>query len=200
MKILDLFCGAGGASVGLHQAGHEVVGVDIKPQPNYPFEFHQADALTYTLEGFDAYWASPPCQAYSEATPITTKYTHPRLIPVVRELLLATGKPFIIENVEGARKELITPLKLCGTMFGIGVWRHRYFELGNMTQLDSPCPCSHNGHPVTVNPPQNARRAQGGKRDFEKEQIAMEIDWMSKSEISQAIPPAYSEYIGRQLL
>lgn len=200
MKMLDLFCGAGGSAMGLAIVGFKLYGVDHLPQPNYPFTFILDNALTFPLEDYDAYWASPPCQAYSEATPITTKYTHPRLIPIVRSILKATGKPYVIENVEGARKELIEPLKLCGTMFELGVWRHRYFEIGNMPSIESPAPCFHIGHPVTVNPPQNARRAQGGKRDFNKEQLAMRIDWMTKTEIAQAIPPAYSEYIGKFII
>ena len=186
--------------MGYHRAGFEVVGVDIKPQPHYPFEFHQADALTYPLEGFDAYHTSPPCQGYSEATPITTKQSHPKLIPQVRGLLQETGKPFVIENVEGSRAHLINPILLCGSMFGIGVWRHRYFELWPMWIMP-PATCNHRrGSCLTVNPPANARKAQGGKRDFIKEQIAMCIDWMDKNELAQAIPPAYTEYIGEYLL
>ena len=92
-RLLDLFCCAGGAGMGYHRAGFEVVGIDIKPQPHYPFEFHQADALTYPLEGFDAYHASPPCQYYSEATPLTTKCNHPHLIPHVHQILMQTQNP-----------------------------------------------------------------------------------------------------------
>ena len=103
MRILDLFCGAGGASAGLQRAGFEVEGVDINPQPHYPFKFHQSDAMTFDLSGYDAYWASPPCQAYSESTPITTKCNHPQLIKVMHNILVGLGKPYIIENVEGAR-------------------------------------------------------------------------------------------------
>ena len=197
-RILDLFCGAGGAAMGLHRAGFEVVGVDIKPQKNYPFEFYQADAMTYPLEGFDAYWASPPCQGYSEATPITTKDRHPRLIGGVRHILAETGRPYVIENVEGSRFHLKTPTMLCGTMFQLKLWRHRWFEIWP-TFVWPPYQCNHSVKPVTVNPPQNARRSQGG-RDFGKECEAMGIDWMDKTEISQAIPPAYSEYIGKQLM
>ena len=198
MRILDLFCGAGGASVGLSQAGFYVTGVDIISQPRYPYHFIQADALEMNLEGYDAYWASPPCQYYSEATPITTKGNHPNLIRRVHDLLMATGKPYVIENVEGARWHLENPIMLCGTMFGLGVWRHRWFEIKPCYFL-SPFSCNHNGHPVTVNPPANARKAQGG-RDFEKEKVAMGINWMDKKEISQAIPPAYSRFIGKELL
>jgi len=201
MKLLDLFCGAGGAAMGYHRAGFEVVGVDINTQPNYPFEFIQADAFKYLEEHghkFDVIHASPPCQGYSEATPITTKYKHPLLIGETRRHINKIGKPYIIENVEGSRKYLKNPIMLCGTMFGLAVWRHRYFEVFPFWFL-SPFTCKHIGHPVTINPPANARKHQG-KRDFEKEKKAMQIDWMSKQEISQAIPPAYTEYIGKELL
>jgi len=184
--------------MGLYQAGFEVVGVDNIIQPRYPFEFIQADALQIDLTGYDAYWASPPCQYYSEATPVTTKKKHPNLIRKVHDLLIGTGKPYVIENVEGARWHLQNPIMLCGTMFGLGVWRHRWFEVYPCYFL-SPFSCNHNGHPVTVNPPANARKAQGG-RNFEKEQIAMGINWMNKQEISQAVPPAFSEYIGKKII
>lgn len=217
--ILDLFCGAGGATRGLQQAGFYVVGLDNKPQPNYcgdAFILEDAtDSMRYFLKGdylriqdavgvswellnFDAFWASPPCQAYSEATPITTKNQHPMVINEVSELLRQAGKPYVIENVEGARWHLRNPIMLCGSMFGLGVWRHRWFEVWPNYFL-SPASCNHQGHPVTVNPPANARKAQGG-RNFEKEQLAMGIDWMDKKEITQAIPPAYAEYIGKYLM
>ena len=201
MRLLDLFCGAGGAGVGYHRSGFEVVGVDINPQPHYPFEFYQSDAFDYLLEHgneFDIIHASPPCQAYSEATPITTKSNHPRLIGVLHKLFVDIKKPYVIENVEGSRKYLKNPVMLCGSMFGLGVWRHRYFEIYPIF-LMSPSTCQHNGHPVTINPPANARKNQG-KRNFEKEKVAIGIDWMNKQEISQAIPPAYTEFIGKKLM
>ena len=199
MRIIDLCCKAGGASMGLHQAfpKAEIIGVDIEPQPNYPFKFIQHDGLTFPLDGFDLGWASPPCQGYSECTPITTKSNHPKLIPQFRECFKAAGIPYIIENVEGARGDLINPLMLCGTMFGLMVWRHRYFET-NPEIFWGPYNCNHKGHPVTINPASNARINQG-PRNFQKEQIAMDIDWMNKKEIAQAIPPAYSKWIGEQL-
>jgi DNA (cytosine-5)-methyltransferase 1 len=197
-RLLDLFCGAGGAAMGYHRAGFEVVGVDIKPQPHYPFEFHRADTLNYPLDGFDTYHASPPCQAYSEATPMTTKGTHPQLIKAMHNILIKTGKPYVIENVEGARWHLENPIMLCGTMFGLKLWRHRWFEIWPIYMM-SPFTCNHSIKPITVNPPANARRSQGG-RDFNKEKIAMGIDWMDKVTISQAIPPAYTEYIGKYLM
>ena len=128
MKILDLFCGAGGATMGLHRAGFEVVGVDIHLQPNYPFEFIQADALELNLEGYDAYWASPPCQCYSKAAigSRNAGVIYPDLINKTRKRLLLTSKPYVIENVVGA--PLIFPTYLEGTMFGLGVLRRRLFE------------------------------------------------------------------------
>ncbi len=198
-KLLDLFCKAGGATKGYQRAGFYVVGVDIDPQPNYcGDEFHLADALGFPLDGYDAYHASPPCQAYSEATPITTRGSHPKLIGVMQSILVPLKKPYVIENVEGSRWHLASPIMLCGSMFGLGVWRHRWFEVWPCYFL-SPYSCNHIGHPVTVNPPSNARKSQGG-RNFEKEKVAMGIDWMDKNEISQAIPPAYTEYIGKYLL
>jgi DNA (cytosine-5)-methyltransferase 1 len=135
-RLLDLFSGAGGAAVGYHRAGFEVVGVDLHPQPHYPFEFHQADAMTYPLDGFDAIHASPPCQAYSVANNIHGRADHPMLIPSVRERLLATGLPYVIENVP--RGPLINPVTLCGLTFGLNVKRHRLFE-SNVFMLSPPC-------------------------------------------------------------
>jgi SAM-dependent methyltransferase len=135
-RLLDLFCGAGGAAKGYQRAGFYVVGVDIKPQPHYcGDEFHQGDALTYPLEGFDAYHASPPCQGYSIMLnlPWLRDKKYPMLIQPVRELLLAVGKPYIIENVGGARyrtsrQDGLKAAFLCGQMFGLPIFRHRYFE------------------------------------------------------------------------
>ncbi len=128
-RLLDLFCGAGGASAGYHRAGFEVVGVDIKPQPHYPFEFHQADALEFPLEGYDAYHASPPCQAYSVCTKQEQKKNYKKLIGSIRNRLIPTGKPFVIENVLGAKLDLRANILLCGTMFGLPIHRHRIFEM-----------------------------------------------------------------------
>jgi hypothetical protein len=125
-RALDLFCGAGGASMGLHRAGFEVVGVDACPQPEYPFAFVQADALTFPLDGFAFVWASPPCQAFT-AYKRRTDHVRPRrnLIPAVRARLAAAGVPYVIENVVGA--PLRVPVMLCGSMFGLDVQRHRLF-------------------------------------------------------------------------
>lgn len=188
--------------MGYYRAGFDVVGVDIAPQKRYPFEFHQADALEYCAEHgreFDVIHASPPCQFASECTPEWAKGRHHNFIPAIQELLKIVGKPYIVENVEGARSWLDNPLLLCGTMFGLAVWRHRYFETRPVLFL-SPKTCAHDGHPVTVRAGSNARKAQGGHHNLGQEWMAMGIDWMTKAELSQAIPPIYTEWIGKQLI
>jgi hypothetical protein len=196
-RLLDLFCGAGGAGMGYHRAGFVVVGVDIDEQPHYPFEFHQADALEYMRDHgneFDAIHASPPCQRYSECTPIRSRHKHPDLIGQVRELLLQIGKPYVIENVDGARRLLRSPRMLCGTMFGLPIWRHRWFETGGVSW--GPMKCRHNGHPVLVCGSSHGRGEAKVPRMIE----VMQVPWMKvRKEVRQAIPPAYTEYIGKQL-
>lgn len=118
MRLLDLFCGAGGAAMGYYRAGFEVVGVDIKPQPNFPFEFHQANALDFPVDGFDIIHASPPCQAHTCLNVMWNAKKHADFVEPTREKLKASGLPYIIENVPGA--PLIDPIKLCGSMFGLG--------------------------------------------------------------------------------
>ena len=217
--VADLFCGAGGAGMGLHRAGFEVVGFDIEPQPNYPFEFHQADALTVDLSGFDAVWASPPCQAYSvmRHLPWLKAKDYPELIEATRDVI--GDKPYIIENVMGA------PLQggwLCGLMFGLKVFRHRRFETSWFWL--APGHPSHKGLYIRASRNLGGRardmvvkrkgtlNSQGygnpigmvgvGVHNFHKETAAaaMGIDWMTRAELSQAVPPAYSEYIGRELM
>ncbi len=210
-RLLDLFCCAGGASVGYARAGFDVVGVDIDPQPNYPFEFIQADALKLDpefLDSFDAIHASPPCQSYSDlAKRNGNADAWPRLITPVRRLLVNSGKPYIIENVEGA--PLIDPVVLCGTMFpGLRVIRHRLFE----SDLDLWVP-DHKRHPLVFT--HDKRKAHYGKLDQNESYVqvtgggncsiqnareAMGIDWMTKAELNESIPPAYTEYLGSQLL
>ena len=203
--LLDLFCGGGGAAFGYYLAGFRVVGVDINPQPHYPFEFHQADALTYPLEGFDAYHASPPCQANTKKSATwgrkrTYWYDHKDIIPQVRELLAASGKPFVIENVNGAK--LDGTLMLCGTMFGLRIIKHRYFEFNWDMPINAPFTCNHSD---VYNP------WSGNGRNAEKLREAMGIDWLPISggasrkagytgDLSNAIPPAYTQYIGQYLL
>jgi DNA (cytosine-5)-methyltransferase 1 len=211
-RLLDLFCGAGGAAVGYHRAGFEVVGVDINPQPHYPFEFHQADAIEFlseTLaEGFDLIHASPPCQFYSRlrTLPWLRDKEYWDSIPPTRAALQAVGKPFVIENVEGAPVDGIT---LCGTMFGLQwddgtpLYRHRPFE--TPTFMLAP---GHSKHTKTLVPGRLLKgRARlnngyviGGHQNGLRAMGAMGIDWMTGNELSQAIPPAYTEFIGSEWL
>lgn len=208
MKLLDLFCCEGGAGTGYAQAGFDVVGVDVLPQPRYPFEFHQADAIEYVkVHGheFDAIHASPPCQVHSTITPDKSK--HVDLIPPTRAVLLELGLPFIIENVEGAKRALIGPLLLCGSSFGLAVRRHRYFE-SNVWLSGLPCQHSSQGVPVGVygdHADKPHRRPSGASRGVKAASVdeardAMGMPWASWHGATQAIPPAYTEFLGRQLM
>lgn len=227
-RLLDLFCGAGGAAMGYHRAGFEVVGVDISPQPNYPFEFHQADALEFMralryggvgshhgrrhISDFQAIHASPPCQFASAASHVWNgrrarpEERHPNLIPQTREQVQASRLPYVIENVPRAKRWLVNPLMLCGSMFETRVYRHRYFEC-NPPLYFPPTACNHSyampaskgayhvlddEHPFITAVGHNFA-AESGRR-------AMLIDWMTRDEMAQAIPPAYTEWIGRQLI
>lgn len=199
-RILDLFCCAGGAGMGYRRAGFDVVGVDIAPQPNYPFPFHRGDALEYLWahgNEFDAIHASPPCQAYSETQRLQGN-EHPELIPPTREALKALGLPWVIENVPGS--PLIDPFELCGGMFGLKTYRHRLFET-NFSLF------------IPIHPEHEARQTKMGRKPKDGEFIhvvgnfsgvdyarkAMDIDWMNRDEMAQAIPPAYTQFIGLQL-
>lgn len=201
-KALDLFSGAGGATKGLQRAGFHVTGVDIKPQPHYCGDvFIQADALTVDLIGYDLIWASPPCQHYSQLTNCRgTQANHPDLIGVIRSRLKAVGKPFIIENVNGARMELDNPLMLCGAMFGLMSYRHRRFECSHfIMQPDHPphtVPCARAGHWELG----KYASVTGNCSPVSLSRVALGIDWMNRNELSQAIPPAFSEFLGRQIL
>jgi DNA (cytosine-5)-methyltransferase 1 len=203
-RLLDLFCGAGGAAMGYHRAGFEVVGVDINPQPHYPFEFHQADALTYPLDGFDAIHASPPCQTYTRARHLRDAQggvvSSPDLLEPTRDLLRASGLPYVIENVPGA--PLYDPLTLCGSMFRLAVRRHRNFESGLLLVPPSLCDHASQGRPVGVYHVMGDDIPYGGRtaRTLEEGQAAMGIDWMTWPELKEAIPPAYTEWVGGQLL
>jgi DNA (cytosine-5)-methyltransferase 1 len=200
-RLLDLFCGAGGASMGYHRVGFEVVGVDIKPQPRYPFEFIQADALEVPLEGFDAIHASPPCQKFTMLKRLYDDREYKDLITPLREKVLETKLPYIIENVEGS--PLLNPITLCGSMFNSAeLRRHRWFECSfPVIELK----CKHDiqtrlvgvyGRPGGKNPT-NSFRKYGTKEDWKR---VMDIDWMVVRELAQAIPPYYTEYIGQYLL
>jgi DNA (cytosine-5)-methyltransferase 1 len=193
-RLLDLFCGAGGCAAGYAAAGFEVTGVDILPQPHYPSHFIQADALAFPLEDFDVIHASPPCQLYSVTSAIWQR-EYVDLVPLVRARLAASGKPYVIENVVGA--PLPGSILLCDTMFGLGVLRHRLFESNVL--LFAPGPCQHQG---TVKEGRYVTVVGKGGNGYTKERgsQAMGIDWMTVRELSQAIPPMYTVWIGRQLL
>lgn len=210
--------------MGLHQAfpDAEIVGVDIKPQPNYPFKFIQADALEFPLHGFDLIWASPPCQAHTVlkgAAWDKAKYAekHPDLIPKTRERLMASGIPYIIENVPGA--PLLNPIILCGSQFNLGtneghqLRRHRLFEVSFKAEV--PKQCHHTSPTIGIfgNKARNtaeekrhyskAKETRGAPPDtilltLQQARTAMGIDWMSFAELSEAIPPAYSKWLGSQ--
>jgi DNA (cytosine-5)-methyltransferase 1 len=206
-RLIDLFCGAGGCSVGYHRAGFDVVGVDIDPHPDYPFEFHQADALEFPLEGFDAIHASPPCQAYSTMGQkhAETQAAHPALVAPIRGRLRAAGVPYVIENVMGARRELDHPIMLCGRALGLGVARHRLFEC-SFACFATQCACRGDELPVygKLDGRRVWTRTDGSElraaRTLEQASEAMGIDWMVWDDLTQAIPPAYTEHVGHYLM
>jgi DNA (cytosine-5)-methyltransferase 1 len=211
-RLLDLFCGAGGAGMGYHRAGFDVTGVDINPQPHYPFAFIQADALEYLAEHgheFDAIHASPPCQRYSVANNIHG-HDHPDLLPATRDALIVAGRPWVIENVPGA--PMPGAVVVCGLTLGCNVKRHRLFESDRML-FGTGCPKGHPGDWLLVFGHAVLERghtigvAKGGGPVIRRKHTttargreAMGIDWMNRDELSEAIPPAYTEHIGRQLL
>lgn len=198
MRALDLFCCAGGAGMGLHRAGFDVVGVDIEPQPYYPFEFHKADAMTFPLDGFDFIWASPPCQAYTLCQRIRDN-EHPDLVGPIRARLRASGVPWAIENVVGA--PLRDPIELCGSMFGLHVYRHRLFECSFPIQAPyhprHVAPVTKMGRPPK---PGEFMHVVGNFSGVDQARKAMGIDWMPRDRLREAIPPAFSEFIGRAAL
>jgi DNA (cytosine-5)-methyltransferase 1 len=221
-RLLDLFCGAGGCTKGYQQAGFRVVGVDIKPQPNYcGDDFVQLDALAVLLDlasdgttharGFDAVHSSPPCQFATAYKRTGNVKESPNLILATRTLLIASGLPYVIENVENARSELRDPVMLCGSGFGLDVQRHRLFETN--FPLMSPG-CSHGQWAADRFPGGRSKGRTGSSQGLVRgtvevgswdipldvQQRAMDIDWMTLPELSQAIPPAYCEHIGHYLL
>lgn len=218
-KLLDLYCKAGGCSAGYVKAGFEVIGVDIKPQPNYPYEFIQADALEILknhdfLRQFDVIHASPPCQKHSKARSLSLARNggqygdHLDLIPETRELLQATGKPYIIENVAGS--PLINPVKLFGSQFkNLYTQRERWFESNILlmepeqerVKMRTPAAGNGIGEDGSI-----SICGSGGVRGLNAKQIQLYwgfamggIDWMTRDELAEAIPPAYTEFLGRQL-
>lgn len=209
-RLLDLFCCAGGAGMGYHLAGFDVVGVDIVPRPRYPFKFVQADALTlpnFFLASFDAIHASPPCQAHTSMKTMHNAKEHLDLIEPTRALLVGSGVPWIMENVVGA--PLADPILLCGTMFGLGVdgaelQRHRAFETSFPILLHPQCQ-----HTSRRTIGIYGKGCRDSRRKFDKTipeftvvqgRAAMGCDWMTTEELSQAIPPAYTEFLGRHIL
>ena len=211
MRLLDLFCGAGGAAMGYHRAGiDEIVGVDNRPQPRYPFHFVEADALEYVAEHgheFDMIHASPPCQAFSQAVKKENRKGRPNLIPATREALIQLGVPYVIENVPTAIDHLREPVTLCGSAFGLPIRRHRLFESNAWIW---GIRCSHKDYPKRYPPAWNRTNElrvlsiSGGYQQrqatIEEHRAAMGIDWdMDLQELSQSIPPAYTQHIGRYL-
>jgi DNA (cytosine-5)-methyltransferase 1 len=192
--------------MGLHQAwpDAEITGVDIKKQKRYPFNFIHGDAMLHPLEGFDFIWASPPCQRYSAgAAKWGTTENHPHLIPAIRARIAETGTPHVIENIVPAQEHLISPILLCGTMFGLGVFRHRLFESSFVTLC--PPHQAHKGeigdgryHTVTGHAGGSSKRDGWKNGGTEEWREAMGIDWMTGNELAESIPPAYSRFIAQQ--
>jgi len=215
--VIDAFCGQGGAGMGYSWAGFEVIGIDITPQPCYPFGFICGDALVilrHLLRGDPIPWdgrllwlrdiagfhGSPPCQRYSDTQRIQDR-EHPDLIAPIREIMQATGLPYVIENVPGARAELRSPVELCGAMFGLRTYRHRLFE----TSFPVLVP----GHPPHIAPqakmgrpvqPGEFIQCVGNFSDVPLGREAMQMPWATREGLREAIPPAYTEHIGRYLM
>jgi len=213
LQALDLYCGAGGATRGLQDAGFHVTGVDCKPQPRYPGDrFIEGDALAFdpvALRAFDLIWASPPCQAHTALKDMHNPHPHVDLIGATRRLLAASGRPYVIENVVGA--PLVDPFMLCGSSFeleaaGRELRRHRLFE----TSFPVTAPlCCHSGRPVLGvygahvrdrRRPPGVNHVSGSNLPIAVGREAMEIDWMTGEELSEAIPPAYAEFVARAFL
>ena len=203
-KLLDLFCGGGGAAKGYHDAGFDVVGVDNKPQPHYPYKMAVADALMYAVafgRQYDVIHASPVCKGYSVSTP--DKSLHKKGIAITRRVLQWIGKPYIIENVPGARRDMINPLMHCGTMFDLLTMRHRYFESNPQIWI-APRTCSHYRKAVRQgckpNRDKHYMSPTGHFSDVEFGKIVMDINWLGQTGLAQAIPPAYTKWYGEQFM
>jgi DNA (cytosine-5)-methyltransferase 1 len=208
MKLLDLYCGVGGASAGYYKAGFDVTGIDLKHGRRYPYKYIKGDVLLYLqdldfLRSFDIIHASPPCQTHSITQHLrnaqgksTSKLD---LIPQTRAALIASGKPYVIENVPGS--PLINPIQLCGSSFGLQVRRHRLFE-SNMKLTGSLCDHKAQGRPVGVYGSLNDQIPKGGRTatTIYEGRDAMGMPWAIWTELVEAIPPAYSEYIGKQII
>ncbi|MCX5014788.1 SAM-dependent methyltransferase [Streptomyces sp. NBC_00555] len=203
--LLDAFCCQGGAGAGYHRAGFQVIGVDKDPQPRYPLGFHHGDAIDFIRmfgSGFDFIHASPPCQHDSECQRIQGN-AHPDLIAPTRAALEATGRPWVMENVRGAARKLHRPVMLCGAMFGLETYRHRFFETGGGFTLTAP------EHPAHLVPQAKMGRPipdgwygqfVGNFSGVGLARRVMDVPWMNRDGIREAIPPAYTRHIGRQAL
>ncbi|MFF1324900.1 SAM-dependent methyltransferase [Streptomyces chartreusis] len=204
-RLLDLFCCQGGAAKGYADAGFDVTGVDIAPQPRYPFRFVQADAVAFVLGhgvAFDFIHASPPCQHDSECQRIRSN-DHPDLIAPTRAVLETTGRPWVIENVRGAVPKLRDPVMLCGQMFRLENYRHRYFETGGGFRLDQPghpphlVPQAKMGRPV---PPCHYGQFVGNFSGVPLARRVLGVPWMNRDGIRECIPPAYAQHVGAAAL
>lgn len=205
-RALDLFCGAGGASMGLFLAGFEVTGCDLAPQPRYPFQFAQGDAMRppFDLRDFDLIWASPPCQRWTRhARQHRSDAAHPDYLADLRAMLAASGRPYCIENVPCA--PLRVTLVLTGAMFGLTTFRRRHFETSFAVLAPPPGrafgPKTRPGS-VTISGHSGGRSlrsgwANGGRAEW---CTALGIDWMTTRELAKAIPPVYAEFVGREVL
>lgn len=202
---LDTYCCQGGASKGYADAGFTVLGVDVDDQRRYPFAFVQADAVDFIRRYghlFDSHSASPPCQLYSKTHRIQ-KNDHPDLIGPTRDALEATGRPFVIENVMDAKPELRNPVMLCGAMFGLETYRHRLFEPGGGFSFEPPAHPEHVAKTTKMGRP--VRQGEfmhvvGNFTGVDKGRDVMRMPWATRDGLREAIPPAYSEYIGVRLM
>lgn len=210
-RMLEGFCGAGGSSKGYDLAGWDVEGVDNAAQPNYPYPFHRGDAFEFLAEHghkYEAIHIGPPCQGYSTTKALHANY-YPRWIAPLRMVLEAIGRPYVIENVAGARAHMRNPIVLCGSSFGLGVRRHRLFETSWPVAWAPPCAHYLQPEPVDVTGTGASRigpRTDGGggnsrkPRNLAHAREVMGIDWMTRVELAEAVPPAYTEWIGARLL
>lgn len=201
LTVLDTYCCQGGASMGYYLAGFRVVGVDAAPQPHYPFEFVQGDAVQFILDHgaeFDLIGGSPPCQRYTRAQRIMQN-DHPDLIGPTREAALAVGRPYIIENVEGAAAHLDNPVTLCGAMFGLRTYRHRLFEsslpLATKLHPRHTAPVTKMGRPVRDG---EFMHVVGNFTGVALAREVMGMPWATREGLREAIPPAYTRFLGEQ--